>query len=571
MSAGRAQYEVQIWQNKHWVLDVIFDTENAAVKAAQAMAKAGGGGFEEVRVIKSWMRADGSTTDSTVYSEKVSNADRPVNIAPIEDAPNCMVADDLYGVESRRCMGRLLRKYLDKFFITPTELLHCYRHSKTLAEKDNLLPSAVDRVATIQAKKTGEEYNKRRDELFRFVDSISARAKNIENSRSLPTINEGDFTAMVKSVDFTTGAEARSFHIYAALSQTLRFSRSWLDKLAALLDLDCIGTDDATFGHIDQLIGEILDAASAIQEVFGPQPCLGAAIAQMLDLSNGVLMINGREPHEPLAGLKKLFATRPMTQSRASLVDRVKKEIGGTGKLARNPEDEGQQFAEVIGRLLDKNGNIVGGVDMVEAIMQRTGLKIGASGETISPRERIAEVMTLIDDQRNKVKFLILVSETTFGKKHTQVVVDATAQIVMPCKSVEDLCYFRDPPTKKLRDVAGLQRQILGSGFPDKERASMADRLDTILADFIIREKIIEKMDNPNDVLRDRATRLVQFCASGMLTEGKALNMARERTLSYLRQPNFIGHFTESVSDPARKEEMIRDFYRLLAKAGMSG
>jgi hypothetical protein len=571
MSAGRAQFEVQIWQNKHWVLDVIFDNENAAVKAAQSMAKAGGGGFEEVRVIKSWMRSDGATTDTTVYSEKVSNSDRPVNITPIDDAPHCIVADDLYNAESRRCVGRLLRKYLDKLFITPTELMHCHRHSKTLAEKDNLLPSAVDRVATIQSKKSGEDYNKRRDELFRFVEGISSRAKNIENSRSLPVINEGDFTAMVKAVDYTAAADTRGFFILAALSQMMRFSRSWLDKLAALLDLNCIGTDDPTFAYIDQLIGEVLDSAAAIQEVFGPQACLGAAIAQMLDLSNGVLMVNGREPHEPLAGLKKLFATRPMTQSRASLVDRVKKEIGGTGKLARNQEDEGQQFAEVIGRLLDKNGNIVGGIDMVEAIMARTGLKIGASGDTISPRERVTEVMTLIDDPRNRVKFLVLVSETTFGKKNTSVVVDITGQIIMPCKSVEELCYFRDPPTKKLRDIAGLQRQILGSSFPDKERALMADRLDTILADFIIRDKIIEKMDNPNDSLRDRATRLVQFCASGMLTEGKALTMARERTLSYLRQPNFIGHFTENVSDAARKEEMIRDFYRLLAKAGMSG
>ena len=93
-----------------------------------------------------------------------------------------------------------------------------------------------------------------------------------------------------------------------------------------------------------------------------------------------------------------------------------------------------------------------------------------------------------------------------------------------------------------------------------------------MIDEYLIAEQIIEKLDHPSSTLRDRATRLVQFCAAGVLPEGKALTRARERIRAILRQPNFDAHFVEGIADPAKAQKALRDFHQLLInKAGFGG
>ena len=80
---------------------------------------------------------------------------------------------------------------------------------------------------------------------------------------------------------------------------------------------------------------------------------------------------------------------------------------------------------------------------------------------------------------------------------------------------------------------------------------------------------MIEKLDHADLSLRERAQRLVQFCAAGILPpQGKAITRTRTSILNLLRQPNFDARFVEGVSDPKDAQESLRNFHRLLVKAG---
>ena len=108
----------------------------------------------------------------------------------------------------------------------------------------------------------------------------------------------------------------------------------------------------------------------------------------------------------------------------------------------------------------------------------------------------------------------------------------------------------------------------LKSGLPEELRQKVSARLDKALSDYLVREKVIERIDNPSLHLRKRAYMLVKFCSSGVLIEGESAKMARKRVVGYLKQPNFTDRLVDDIADMAGKETTIRDFYALLQRSG---
>ncbi len=96
----------------------------------------------------------------------------------------------------------------------------------------------------------------------------------------------------------------------------------------------------------------------------------------------------------------------------------------------------------------------------------------------------------------------------------------------------------------------------------------MAKRFDDIVVHYIISEKVIERIDNKRLSFRERAERLVNFCASGVLTEGQATEIARKTITDYLRRKDFVSEYTADIPDPEEKEKAVRDFYKLLSQTG---
>ena len=91
-----------------------------------------------------------------------------------------------------------------------------------------------------------------------------------------------------------------------------------------------------------------------------------------------------------------------------------------------------------------------------------------------------------------------------------------------------------------------------------------------MLAQYIVREKIIERLDDPKASLRIRATMLVQRSSPRTCCPGqKAVAMSRDRVISHLRQPEFEKKFIEDIPDPSQQAVALRDFHSLLRSAGL--
>jgi hypothetical protein len=117
----------------------------------------------------------------------------------------------------------------------------------------------------------------------------------------------------------------------------------------------------------------------------------------------------------------------------------------------------------------------------------------------------------------------------------------------------------------RLQQTSTIQRLVLDSDLEEELKSVMARRFDDIVVDYIVGNKVIERLDNKSLTFRDRANRLVSFCAAGVLTEGRATEIARQSITTYLKRKDFVSEFTSDIPDPADKEAAIREFYRLLA------
>lgn len=569
--SGRESFEVQMLQGKRWTLVSIHDNESSAKREAETTLKAHRE-YDAVRVMRMWMRADGLEGEKQLLLLNQEGAPINVTISHIDEAPWCQSFEDLYAREPRRVIGRLLRKYLDTIFLTPTELLYSYRALRRLEEHDTLLPSATDRVSILQVKAQGApeglDSRQRREELYRFVDLLTARARQWSDDYRVPIFDGEDLQALEKKVAEAGREDERHAMLMTALCLYLSQGRSWDAKIEKILDLMTPDLPDRLAEILDEILAEVLDGAAVIQDLLGAQAGLGPALVAIVRLASGKMAAHGRKPAGILGRLDELFAKRVMPACRSVLYDRVKRQLATGRRLAPENEDEAQAFAALVVTLHDGEGGFPEGASMLEALMDRAGRVYAEPDMPPEPKRTIDQMVRLIAEIRARIRFLVNLAVTSFGHKNLDAVISRLGNVVLALREIEDFTYPSDDSLKRLGEASAIMREIQASALPPPVKKKLNDKLDDLLAVFIQARGIVEKLDQAGDPLRLRAERLVNFCASGLLIEGKALSIARERTQALLRQPDFVAKFVEGVADPKKAEQTLRQFHLLLAKAG---
>lgn len=566
MAIEAATFEVHVMKNGRWQQQSLHDKEEAAVAIAKRL-------FEDkrcegARVLRNWSRMDGKFVEKEVWGQtRALNDDEPIRISAIDDAPMvCVTPDDFLSQESRTIANRLFRSYLEKVTVTPTELLHNWRELKRLQDRDTLLPSGVDRIAFLQTRDGQGDQRNRRDEIYRSLDQISAKARNAEHM-DLPKVN-GSFKAMYDRVArMARGDEEADYLAMTALSRELVELRNWLGKLDRLCQLAVAEGDTHSLTLLDGVIADVL-GANVVQEILGWQPSLGAAICAMVDLSEG-RFANTKDPGcESTVTLNSLFGARKLPISRLCLIDRAHRQLRSPNPLYRSdPSREMEAYRKVVARLVDSNGPAFGG-DTAEALTTRY-TRMVEEGGAAGRRAAIQGAFHAMPDLACAVMFLCALNTTAYGASNGADI-EAGFDRVFASRTVATLCERGLPPKEKMVRLTNAHGMMSASAFPDALKERVRNHVDQALESFLIEEQLIEKLDHPDSPLRDRAVRLVQFCAAGVLPEGRALARARERILIILRQPNFDAHFIEGIADAGRAQKAVRDFYALLNRAGFS-
>lgn len=566
MNSSRENFEVQVMRQGRWITQAVKNRESEANDMAKTLLldKSCPG----ARVIRNWLGQDGLTTEKVIFEKiQAASGSGPVRINPIESAPpRCESARDYFNLESRMTINRIFRTYFEDTYLTPTELLHSHKEMQRLQDKDTLVQSAVDMIATLQTKGTDLPAKQRREEIYASFEQIKAQARRAEKMK-LPKMGDSFSGTLAEMSRLGNDDLTPDYLTMVALTRDLLGTRNWLGKLDRLCKLATAETVDESLLLLDTVIADVL-GANVVQEVLGWQPSLGSAIVAMFDLADGKFDIEKSEAKDVVELLNRLFEQGKLPASRYCMIDRALRQLRSSTPLSRNnPAKELDEYRKVLTRLLVPGG-FVAGSQAAEALTVR-GTRFVEQGGATGRRAAITATVHALPDRAHGVMYLAELSKTDLAKDHLN---DIIGQLdsVFGARVIGELCRRTLSPKDRMVSATGAFNAAVSSALPDEIKNRLADHIDMVLERYLVDESIIEKLDDPSTPLRDRAIRLVKFCGAGVLPEGKALNRARERVIKILRQPKFDVGFIEGISDPARAAKLLRDFHQLLVSSGFA-
>jgi len=566
MGEGRANFEIQVQRAEHWTIEEERDSEAAARAAAKALA--GKKQFKGVRVVKYWQRADGVVTETVVFSATPTQTETKVTISQIDTAPFCKRTREYYRLESRDTIGRLFRKYLEQVILTPTELIHSYKALRKVQEVDGLYPSAVDRVASLQAQAAQLDSKERRDDVYKAVSNMTRRVQEVEKNPRLPTLKDGDLDKLITSVEDIAGPDDIDFYALVVLSRDLMQHDSWLGKLDRLVQLTTPELADRTMGLLDGVYADLFGIPTALQEVLGPKNNLADALCSIVDLWEGRLIGAHSDLTQQLALINKLIGEDRLKDTKRSLMERLWRQLASSQPLHRSdPAREREAFRDVANRLFRPDG-FLGGPATAAALTRRY-VFLQESGGKAALQASVEGVYLTMTDSLFRMVYLQQLSESELGEELAAKIEQHMMRLIN-VKSIDDIAPPTWPHTDRMLRATRIYDSLANcAGVTPETRRKMQAHIDKLLVNYIEHKGLIARLDDPQAPLYKRATRLLEFSAARVLPHGSdAHRLARSRIVELLKQPNFEIHFVQSIEDKSRIEPTLRHLHGLMAKGG---
>ncbi|EDP63154.1 hypothetical protein BAL199_30292 [alpha proteobacterium BAL199] len=569
MFGKQENFEVHACREDRWQIETTASTQaDAESSARKVLNKPGVTGVRVIREI-----SQGSTTRENVLLELTRQAggSGKIFVNDIDEAPYCEHVDELYAGHGRQTINRLFRAYLDKNGVTASEVMHDFRELRRLIDADTLMSSGVAKVATLQAKGRDDvDMPARRDALDGFLNEITARAR-AASERKLPTIRADGFEGAVAKVVASVDPAQCDFLLRVVAARELVQQRSFFGKLAMTMDWAEPAEDDRTRALVDTYISDVMANAETLQDLLGAQPSLGAALGSLIDLAQGRLETEseGRPEDSPeaLAGrLNAMLGLDALPDSKAMLVDRVRRQLEAKSPLAKGePAQEAEAFSQLIEKLMPSDV-LFGGGSIAEALTHRQS-RILNKGGLAGLKEATGSMLPALADPVRKVAYLLALAESKLAGSIGDEISQHLEGLFIRPASVKQIVKDNRPPNKKMETITTVYYKVQQSGLEDGFKARIGNRLDELLAHYIVDDHILEKIDDPSRPLHVRAFMLLSMCTPEMLPEGKASQLARKIIVKHLRRPSFE---TELVADvpAAEKERVLRDFHVQLFRCG---
>ncbi len=563
---GRASFEVQIYQGGRWAINQVLSSEEAARQKADQLLRLKT--TSGVRIIKESKFASG-TRESEIFRQiKEEKEKDDFSITPVKEAPLCEKVSDYYQTAARNTMARMFSKYLEKHEMTPLELLHSHKNLKRALNLDSMVPSAVDKIASLHARATGEDARKRKDIIFKAVDSIAARARDVDTA-PLPELKDSTLDELLKKIDAKyKDDEERQFMATVAFVRASINWTGWLGKMTEILPMAKSQQDERARALIDEMMADILVAKTIVKDVIGVSKHLGDALMRMLDLLEGKCKPTKFAVEELVELINHLFANDMLPKSRAVLVERIGRDLAGPVRLT-NSEDKAEDkafFDKMLERVIEDHG-VIGGSAVSIGLTERWA-RLNNMGGAAARKKAMEGVRDKLESGVRKFVYLLDMYDPSASPELRSAVEAQVRDLAAKLNTINKIAPHARTEKGRLQEAAAIQRLVLDSRLQSNTKDPLAAKFDEIVSDYIIAHGVIERLDDKKLHFRERATRLVTFCTSGVLTVGRATTIARDSIVSYLRRKDFIAEFTDDISDPADKEKAIKDFYVLLAKTG---
>jgi hypothetical protein len=451
------RYEVMARRQGRWTIDCLTPTQGSATARAEALYA--DDRVEAVKVVRARFSVTGDSWETPVFERVRPPAGRaPIMVAAgPEDAGWCETLDDFYGPDGRRAIARVLRNFLDRHTITPTELLHDPRYIRPLESQEGLLQSAVSRIAQQQATARGVPMKERRDLLHRFVEMTMRRSKAARAGGKMPVVDKGGLAGLVAAASRHPDPAERAFIVRYAASQRLFDASGFMGRLETVVGWAVPPLSPAMSAYVDELVSGLLGAATLVQEVIGLQARFGQALVAIAELATG--RQDGSAPGGApiLESLGRLMMQDAMPESRLVLLERLQREIASDKPLGNDlPARQRQMFDRLTECLVDRRGLFHGGPPMVEALARRSR-KLDIVGGIEPVRFNSTDTLARLEQ-------LLALERETLAERPARALATYMADVLDR--------FDGDVPV-----LLPIRRRVEASRLPDDARQAVLDRL----------------------------------------------------------------------------------------------
>ena len=326
-----------------------------------------------VRIVKESHFGKDRHRESEIFVEmKESKEEEDLSVTSVEDSPICEKVSDYYKTASRTTMARLFAKYLEKHEMTPFEMLHSHNNLKRMINFQTMVPSAVDKIATLHARATGKDTRTCRDDIFDALDEIANRAHEIEQTK-LPELTDSSLDEVLAKIDARfSDEEERSYMANVALTRESINWRGWIGKMGALLPMAQTQNDQRSKDMIDEMLADIFMAKTVIKDVIGVSKHLGDAILRMIDLVEGKCEPTKFAAEDLLELLNALFAADMLPRSKQVIFDRIERDLNSAVRLASREDkhDDKPFFDTLVDRIIQED-HVIGGLPLATGLTER--------------------------------------------------------------------------------------------------------------------------------------------------------------------------------------------------------
>jgi hypothetical protein len=369
----KRHFEVLCQRGGRWLTDAYFDDDKAATRRAEALLA-----DDKITAVKVMSQRDGMNggiIEAEILFKERAAREKPIQITA-DNTPvrPCQELKDLFALDSRLAIGRLLRQFLDKLQITPTELLHSHRMIQRLDGTGNLATAALSRVAAAQAQVLKQPVRQRGEILDAFAQQARAWARDYEAARkSLPPFDRDDPAGTRRRLRATLGDDLRGDHAFLChLADHLGELPSIPAKFEAVLAMAENPAGAAASDLLEGVLADVLAHPESLRDLIGAQPTLAQHIAAL------AAAVTGQPPDapwpegSPVPRLSALIAAGRAASCARVLVDRLQFALASAVPLDQNqPENEPQLLQGLLERLDDGAGGMIGGEATGRAIAQR--------------------------------------------------------------------------------------------------------------------------------------------------------------------------------------------------------
>jgi hypothetical protein len=482
----------------------------------------------------------------------------------------CFKPDDLYSHHARATMARILGDWLAAQKLTLTELIHNARALEKFESAGTVYQHAIQKVAVAQASESESSVTQIVKHLDGLCTAAIHRVYKDERRGLFPLLEAGQFGPFAERLGASPDAR---YALNGALAKYLRTAApNWDAKLQSLFglmkQLPAEGPGRALLlNGIDTLVAEMLTAAGTLAGLLGPNPDLGHALMNLVELFLGGdvhVAEGGLGIHE----LARFFAKDELPVARQAIATRIVAELKGMKRLCPKSIDEEFRTLRRLGnQLIQGQGKYLSNEDIVAAFHERS--------KRLVTDEPLLQFMQNAKTSDERLERLLVVEENIVGAENKRNLASFMVPMIISNGFENQLCSGAPIP-QRLRRVAELQERVLRSGFQDVQKNQIAVALDAVAQRIDERSRFLASIEAKTSDPIDRVETLLRLCTAGVFTQGDLMMKARRLLMGCLTKPGFLSTYIahlecqRSSGSSVDRDQVLANLATQLEKIGVA-